>query len=78
MANQIQLTTGDVARHYGVATWQVRRLFESGRLPEPETRAGQYRLVSADDLPRVGEALAEAGYLKADKTDAPTSRVEKK
>jgi DNA-binding transcriptional MerR regulator len=56
-------TLGAVAKHFGVAVWQVRRLFERGLLPEPG-RAGAYRLVAPADLPRVEEALRAAGYLR--------------
>jgi hypothetical protein len=58
------LTLGDVARHYGVPVWRVRRLFERDFLP-PACRAGTYRLVAVRDLPKVGDALRAAGYLPA-------------
>ena len=58
------LTTGAVARRYGVPVWQVRRLFERGLLPEG-TRAGLYRLIPVTDLARVERALRDAGYLPA-------------
>ena len=56
-------TTGAVARQFGVPTWQVRRLYETGRLSERTPRAGQYRMVAAADVPAVGQALRDAGYL---------------
>jgi DNA-binding transcriptional MerR regulator len=56
------LTVGDVARHFGIPIWRVRRLYEKGILPPPP-RAGLYRLVPAGDLPRIEEALRQAGYL---------------
>jgi DNA-binding transcriptional MerR regulator len=59
------LTVGDVARHFGVPTWKVRRLYERGLLPPP-VRAGLYRLVSADGLVEVEAALKRAGYLPAE------------
>jgi hypothetical protein len=40
----------------------VRRLFESGKLPEPP-RCGAYRIFCAADLPRIEAALRAAGYL---------------
>lgn len=55
-------TMGDIARRYGLATWQVRRLFQAGKLP-PAARVGAYRVVSAADLPAVEAALVAAGYL---------------
>ena len=44
-----QLTIGAVADHFGVAPWQVRRLFERGMLP-PAARVGAYRVVDPSDL----------------------------
>jgi hypothetical protein len=56
------MTVGDVARRYpGVRPWQIRRLFERGLLP-PAARVGPYRVVMADDLPAVEQALRVAGY----------------
>jgi DNA-binding transcriptional MerR regulator len=56
------LTIGAVARRLGVRPWQVRRLFESGTLPEP-SRVGAYRVVAENELPRIERALRKAGYL---------------
>ncbi len=58
------LTMGTVAKRFGVEQWQVRRLFESKRLPEPE-RVGAYRVVKESDLPRIEQALKDAGFLKS-------------
>lgn len=58
------MTTTAVAKDIGVKPWMVRRLYESGKLPEPPTRAGQYRLIEVGDLPQVRKALTDAGYLK--------------
>lgn len=55
-------TTGGVARHFGVEPWVIKRLYKSGRLPEP-TRFGRYRMVPASDLPAVQAALVAAGYI---------------
>ncbi len=55
-------TVGEAARFFGVAHWQVRRLFESGKLP-PAPRVGMNRVIADHDLPEVGRALADAGYL---------------
>lgn len=57
-----RLTTGDVGRHFGVPQWVIKRLYESGRLPEPE-RFGRNRVVPAADLPAVSAALVAAGYI---------------
>jgi DNA-binding transcriptional MerR regulator len=62
-------TLGAVAARYGVAVWQVRRLFERGLLP-PAERIGAYRIVAEADLPKVEAALREAGYLEAEAVNA--------
>jgi DNA-binding transcriptional MerR regulator len=56
------MTVGQVAAHFRVAAWQVRRLYEAGKLP-PAERVGAYRVVRPADLPRIAEALRAAGYL---------------
>ena len=61
----VPLTIGQVAARFGVLAWQVRRLFESGKLPEPP-RMGVYRAISPDDLPVIKRALQDAGYLKGE------------
>lgn len=58
------LTLGDVARHFDVELWQVRRLFQRGFLPAP-ARAGLYRIVPPADLAKIEAALRRAGYLSA-------------
>jgi hypothetical protein len=67
------MTTGDVARLYTsrgfpLTTWQVRRVFESGLLPEPSSRIGGYRLIPPHDLPALEAALQGIGYLPSDAT----------
>ena len=59
-----QLTTGEVAELLGVDVWRVRRLYESGMLPEPP-RAGAYRLIPKADLPRIIDAMRQRGWLPA-------------
>jgi hypothetical protein len=49
---------------YGVKTWQVRRLFESSRLPEPMRFAGK-RAIPRELLPAIVDALRERGWLPA-------------
>jgi DNA-binding transcriptional MerR regulator len=56
------LTIGTVAQHFDVAAWKVRRLYERGILPEP-ARVGRYRIIPANDLPRIEAALRKCGYL---------------
>ncbi|MCA9124452.1 MAG: hypothetical protein H6822_33910 [Planctomycetaceae bacterium] len=55
-------STSDVADLYGVKTWQVRRLFESARLPEPMRFAGK-RAIPREMLPQIVDALRERGWL---------------
>lgn len=55
---KVPLTLGDVARQLGVPTWKVRRLYESGRLPEPG-RVGRNRVVFEDEIPKIRAALDE-------------------
>jgi hypothetical protein len=62
MTSAPPLTVGGVAKHFGLPAWQVRRLFETNRLPEP-MRVGRYRIVTAADLPAIRAALVDAGYL---------------
>ncbi len=63
------LTTTGAAGHiteqqgHEVLGWQVRRAYETREMPEPVTRAGQYRLIAREDLPALAEALRRMGYL---------------
>jgi hypothetical protein len=57
------LLIGEVAAHFGVAVWQVRRCIERGILAEP-ARLGVQRVFFRRDLPRVEKALRAGGYLK--------------
>jgi hypothetical protein len=58
------MTIGQVARHFGVRDWMVRRLWERKLLPAA-ARLGTFRIVSSGDLPLIGQALRDAGYLDA-------------
>jgi DNA-binding transcriptional MerR regulator len=58
------LTLGAVAKHFGCRPWQVRRLFESGILSEPQ-RLGAYRVFYPEQLPAIELALRQRGYLPA-------------
>jgi DNA-binding transcriptional MerR regulator len=62
LSDPAAFTVGAVAERFGVPPWQVRRLFERGLLP-PAARAGAYRVIAAADLPKVEQALRDAGYL---------------
>jgi hypothetical protein len=61
MANEL-MSTGQVARHFGVSEWRVNRVLERGLLARPE-RFGRYHMFRPADLPAVREALIKAGYL---------------
>jgi hypothetical protein len=58
----VPMAIGQVAKHFGVRASQVRRLFTTGVLPEPD-RVGAYRVFWAKDLPKIREALKRAGHL---------------
>jgi hypothetical protein len=53
------LTIGEAARTLGVPLARLRRLYVTGRLPEP-ARLGVYRVVMEAELPAIREALARA------------------
>ena len=65
MSDPAVYTVGTVAKRYGVRPWRVRRLFERGFLP-PAPRVGAYRIIAAADLPKVEQALRDAGYLASE------------
>jgi hypothetical protein len=67
-------TVGDLARHFKVEVWHVRRLFERRFLPEP-TRCGMYRMFTVEQLPQIEAALIAAGYLSAKRTEKATAAV---
>ncbi|MEQ8791764.1 MAG: hypothetical protein RIC55_36210 [Pirellulaceae bacterium] len=45
-----------------IAEWQVRRLYESGDLPEPP-KFGNKRLIQHDDIDRIVSAMRTRGWL---------------
>lgn len=55
-------TTREAGDFYGVGEWRVRRLFESGILPEPP-RFGYKRVIDAALLSDIGDKLREHGWL---------------
>lgn len=65
----IYLTVPEVAKHFGCAPWKVRRLYERGVFPNPK-RAALTRLIDEADLPKIEQALRDAGYLKSEPTAA--------
>ena len=65
------MTTTGAAQYYTdqgykLKTWQVRRAYEAGLMPEPEIRMGAYRIIKVTDLPQLEKALIELQYLPAD------------
>jgi DNA-binding transcriptional MerR regulator len=60
-----QMTVGEAAQQLGCREWQLRSLFNRGRLPEPE-RIGRFRLIDSADLPKIRQALVDAGYQLAE------------
>ena len=54
-------TVGEIARLRDLSPQVVRRIVD--RLLPDAPRAGLYRLIPAAELPRVEEALRQAGYL---------------
>lgn len=58
------LSTGDLAELLGTETWRIRRLFESGALPEPGRFAGK-RAIPREQIPAIVDALRDRGWLRA-------------
>lgn len=56
------LSTSEVARTFGVRTWQIQRLFEQGDLPEPQKFAGR-RAIPRALLPQIVDALRRHDWL---------------
>ena len=59
---QDHLTTRKLADLLGVEVWRIRRLFETGELPEPDWFAGR-RAIPSTWIPRVVDALRARGWL---------------
>jgi len=57
-------STRDVAEMLGTKEWRVRRLFESGDLPEPVRFAGK-RAIPPDLIPAIVDRLREHGWIPA-------------
>ena len=63
-------STRELAEMLGTETWRVRRLFESGTLPEPSRFAGK-RAIPREMIPAVVDALRERGWLPEREAVAP-------
>jgi hypothetical protein len=57
-------STRGIADLLGVKTWQVRRLFENGDLPEPPRFAGK-RAIPNSSIPQIVDALRSRRWLPA-------------
>jgi len=55
-------TTCEMADLLGSEEWRVRRLFESGALPEPDRLAG-IRVLSQTMIPEIMDALRARNWL---------------
>lgn len=62
-ASAAPMTTQQAARQFGCEGWHLRNCLARGLLAEPP-RVGRFRMFSAEDAPRVREALEKAGYLR--------------
>ena len=62
MSGKTHLTTSEIATRYDAPAWLVRRIVDGLGADVP--RAGLYRIVPVELLPRVEAALIEAGYLQ--------------
>jgi hypothetical protein len=63
--NQVTTTiysTRTVADMLGTKEWRVRRLFESGDLPEPK-RFGGKRCITPELIPAIVDRLRDRGWL---------------
>ena len=57
------LTSGQIAKHFGVDLWQVLSLLNRKRIAEPK-RHGTFRAFERAALPAIEKAMIEAGYLE--------------
>ena len=64
-----QLTTRELGDLLGVAEWRVRRLFETGTLPEPP-RFGGKRAIKGSMIPQIIDALRARGWLPLEASNA--------
>jgi hypothetical protein len=64
------LSTEQVGELLNVEPWRIRRLFESGTLPEPERFAGR-RVITGAMVPQIVDALRVRGWLPAAEVATP-------
>ena len=55
MCQSTHLTIGDIAEFYGEPGWKIRRIVDA--LPDDIPRAGRYRLIPRELLPKIGVVL---------------------
>jgi hypothetical protein len=55
MPETSHLTIGDIAEFFGEPDWKIRRIVDA--LPDDIPRAGRYRLIPRDLLPKIGVIL---------------------
>lgn len=70
MLQRATYTTREIGELLGVAEWRVRRLYESGRLPEPD-RFGGKRAIPRESIPAIVDALRERKWMPS-APDAPS------
>jgi hypothetical protein len=73
LSSKSHLTTGELALHFRVAVWQVRRAVDA--LAAPILRAGLYRLVPRSLLADVETELRRRHYLR-EADGQPSTAVE--
>jgi hypothetical protein len=56
-------TTGDIAHELNIPEWRVGRVFTRKLVEEPE-RLGRARVIPADRVAEIKDALAKANYLR--------------
>jgi hypothetical protein len=61
-------TTGQIASSFGAPLWLVRQIVDGLGVEIP--RAGQYRLIPENLLPRVEMQLESRGYRRKEPSDA--------
>lgn len=61
------VTTGALAREWGIASWRTARTADSLRIPI--TRAGSYRVIDVKDVPLLRAELQRKGWLPPESTE---------
>jgi excisionase family DNA binding protein len=59
------LTTGEAAELLGTQEWRIRRLFESGDLPEPQKFGGK-RVIPRSMIPKIIDAMRLRGWIESE------------